>query len=791
MRNIDLETLELSRLLAAIAQHAASPAGAEGCLARRPLLQRSAVESELLRVVEARAASEEERAPLGSFPDIRPILGSARTEGFILEAERCLEVVSILAVVRQMQAWLRHRSAGKPRLLAASQSLYTLPALSELLDRCLDPDGGLRDDASPELRRIRRRLRTLRSGLEARLGRLLQKSAHETTFADQFVTVRNGRFVVPVRASAASNLPGIVQDRSSSGETIFVEPLSSVEDNNQLLLAVREELEEEARILAAITQEIGRNADALGTNLETLIDLDGLFARVAFARVHDGICPRISDREISLVQARHPLLVMTSRTVTPVDIALAEDIDLLVITGPNTGGKSVALKTLGISALMVQCGIPILAAPESRIPLFDKVFTDIGDQQNVADDLSTFSGHVKNLGEILSDATAASLVLLDEPGTGTDPEDGAALAKVILDELSHRGARTLATTHFQTVKVAALSHPRTRVAAVDFHSETFAPKYRLIYDSIGPSLGLVMARRLGLPSLLIQQAEEERSEGTADLSAALEKLEIQRRKLESEVSDTVAERRKFKTQRSEQERLVAELQEKKQRKWSEELGAARRFAEELRREGRKLLDEAKNNPAQFAKPLMDLAREQRKSIVVATKRHASPPEKESAPAEQPKIGDQVRIRSNGLVGELLELHGDRARIARGKIRLDVASDQLEKISGIAPAGKVASGGGGFRVQRATLRSDNEDLASAIELQLVGERVRPALDRLDKFLDNQALESRECVRVVHGHGTGALRRAIHEQLAISPHVDHFTEAPPHQGGSGATLVYLRG
>ena len=380
--------------------------------------------------------------------------------------------------------------------------------------------------------------------------------------------------------------------------------------------------------------------------------------------------------------------------MTPVDIALAEDIDLLVITGPNTGGKSVALKTLGISALMVQCGIPILAAPESRIPLFDKVFTDIGDQQNVADDLSTFSGHVKNLGEILSDATAASLVLLDEPGTGTDPEDGAALAKVILDELSHRGARTLATTHFQTVKVAALSHPRTRVAAVDFHSETFAPKYRLIYDSIGPSLGLVMARRLGLPSLLIQQAEEERSEGTADLSAALEKLEIQRRKLESEVSDTVAERRKFKTQRSEQERLVAELQEKKQRKWSEELGAARRFAEELRREGRKLLDEAKNNPAQFAKPLMDLAREQRKSIVVATKRHASPPEKESAPAEQPKIGDQVRIRSNGLVGELLELHGDRARIAREKSvsmlprissRKSAGSHQLAKLLPVVAA----------------------------------------------------------------------------------------------------------
>ena len=790
MRPSDFQTLELPRLLDAVAGHAASKAGAEGCRQRHPLIHRSAVEAELFRVGEAREATDEELAPLGSFPDIRPILASARTEGFILEAERCLEVVAILSLVRQMQAWLRHRSIGRPRLLAATQSLHHLPALSEMLERCLDPEGGLRDEASPELRSIRRRIRGLRSGLESRLGKLLQKSSHETTFADQFVTVRNGRFVLPVRASAAGSLPGIVQDRSSSGETIFVEPLSSVEDNNQLLLAVREELEEEARILAAITEAIGQNADSLRTNIETLVDLDGLFARVSFARTYDGICPRITDREILLPAVRHPLLVMTDRKVTPVDIELDEEFDLLVITGPNTGGKSVALKTLGLSALMVQCGIPILAAPEARIPLFDQVFTDIGDRQNVADDLSTFSGHVQNLGEILSAATPDTLVLLDEPGTGTDPEDGAALARILLEELSARGSRTLATTHFQTVKVAALSHPRTRVAAVDFHSESFAPKYRLIYDSVGPSLGLTMARRLGLPAPLVQRAEEERSEATADLAAALDRLENQRKKLEAEVSDALAERLKFKAMNAEQERLVKELTDKKQQKWSEELGAARRFAEELRIEGRKLLDQARKNPRDFARPLVDLARDQRKSIADAADQEASAKAPNASSGEMPKVGDQVRIRSNGLVGELIEFNDDRARIGRGKIRFDVAREELERVGGPASTGKSGSSGG-FRVQRAQQRTDNDDAGSSIELHLIGERVRPALERLEKFLDQQALDSRETVRIVHGHGTGALRRAVQEQLTISPHVDHFTEAPPAQGGTGATIVYLRG
>ncbi|MEO2169807.1 MAG: hypothetical protein ABGY42_17130, partial [bacterium] len=346
MRAGDLETLELANLLSALAGHAVSEAGAAGCRELRARTTRSAVAEELARVGDAREITENERAPLGSFPDIRPLLAPSRTPGVIIEAAHCLEVAELLEMTQTLRVWLRTRAAQKKRLLASADRLDPLPELRDLLHRCLNPDGGLKDDASPELRAIRHRLRTLRSNIESRLSRLFQRSGAETTFADTYVTMRNGRFVVPVRAGSAGALPGIVQDRSASGETIFVEPLTAIEDNNGLLLAAREELQEEARILAELTATIGAHADTLDANMATLVDLDTLFARVAFARKHDAVCPTITDAAIHLPRARHPLLELTGRAVTPIEIELEEDTRLLVVTGPNTGGKSVALKTL-------------------------------------------------------------------------------------------------------------------------------------------------------------------------------------------------------------------------------------------------------------------------------------------------------------------------------------------------------------------------------------------------------------------------------------------------------------
>jgi DNA mismatch repair protein MutS2 len=787
MRAGDLETLELANLLSALAGHAVSEAGAAGCRELRARTTRSAVAEELARVGDAREITENERAPLGSFPDIRPLLAPSRTPGVIIEAAHCLEVAELLEMTQTLRVWLRTRAAQKKRLLASADRLDPLPELRDLLHRCLNPDGGLKDDASPELRAIRHRLRTLRSNIESRLSRLFQRSGAETTFADTYVTIRNGRFVVPVRAGSAGALPGIVQDRSASGETIFVEPLTAIEDNNGLLLAAREELEEEARILAELTATIGAHADTLGANMATLVDLDTLFARVAFARKHDAVCPTITHAAIHLPRARHPLLELTGRAVTPIEIELKEDTRLLVVTGPNTGGKSVALKTLGLAALMAQCGIPILADAAARLPVFDGIFTDIGDRQNVADDLSTFSGHVVNLGEILANASENSLILLDEPGTGTDPEDGASLARVLLDELAERGAHVLATTHFQSVKVAALSRPHARVAAVDFDPDTFAPRYSLIYDSVGPSLGMHMARRLGLPAALIDRAEAERHGGGDDFGKAIAELEGQRKRLAEEEERTATLRVGLAAARSEQDRLLDELHEKKKRKWADELGAARRFAEELRREGRRLLDEARRQPKEHASALVDLARNQRQAIGEAARRRDHSRSDDAAETRPARVGDRVEVVGSGLVGEVIGIAGERAQVARGKVRFDVALDQLKRLSG-KPALKPADQSGGFRVQRAH-PAESDPAPSQVELNLIGERVRPALEQLEKFLDSQVMESWERVRIVHGHGTGALRQAVREFLTNSPHVEHIEDAPRAQGGTGATLAFL--
>ena len=782
----DREVLELAAVLDDVAAFAASAPGRGACRALTPAFAEHVVREELARVADYIAVTAEERPPLGELPDIRPHTSAARKPGALLSGAELREVAAVITAVRQMRGFLRARAAGRPLLLAFLGSLHSLPDLDRLLAESLDEEGGLRDDASPTLRSIRRELRVLRAEIEARLARLFRQSTTAKLVADEYVTVRNGRFVVPLKAASASELPGIVQDRSASGETLFVEPLFAVEANNRLLIAAREEAQEEARILGQLTAALGASAEALEEAFGALVALDTLGARVLFARARAAMCPEIGGEEVLLRNARHPLLVRTGRAVTPIDIELDAATRLLLISGPNTGGKSVALKTLGLSTLMAQAGVPVLADPGARLPLFDAVWTDIGDQQTVAGDLSTFSGHVRNLAAILAGATSHSLVLLDEPGTGTDPEDGAALARVLLEELVRRGARVLATTHFQTVKSFALALPSAAVAAVDFEPETFTPRYRLVPGTVGPSLGLTMARRLGFPGDLLGAAERERGQLGAELSVALERLESERRRYEELAERSANERQELERTRYQHEKLVAELRAKRDRRWAEELGEAKQFADELKREGRRLLAEARRRPRELARDLVALGEEQ--STAIATRERdvvGTRPEGEREPA---RVGDEVQVEGSGLRGAVVQISGDRAQIARGAIRFDVPLAQLRRVSG----------GGGAPVKPRRERAHDLAPAEALdapapvskEINLIGDRVASALARLDSELDRAMLDSHAAVRIIHGHGTGALRGAVREHLAQSPYVRRFEEADRAHGGDGATIAYLR-
>jgi len=751
------------------------------------------VRAELERVAEFIAITAEEAAPIGDVPDVRSAISLSRTAGAMLAGPELREIATAIASIRRMRGFLRARGAGRPRILAYLGALHAFPDLDRRLGEALDEEGALRDDASPELRAIRHELRQLRAEIERRLARLFHRAGAASVIADEYVTVRNGRFVVPVRAAAAAEMPGIVQDRSASGETLFVEPLFAVERNNRLLIAAREEAQEEARVLTELTGLIGLQADALEEAFATLIELDTLGARAAFARRHAAVCAEVGGGAIALRGVRHPLLALTGRPVVAIDIVLEPDTRLLILTGPNTGGKSVALKTLGIAALMAQSGLPVLADPGAELPVFSQVLTDIGDRQTVAGDLSTFSGHVTNLAEILSLAGASSLVLLDEPGTGTDPADGAALAKVSLRRLVERGARVLATTHFEAVKIYALAEPGAMVAAVDFDPESFAPRYRLIYGSVGPSLGLPIARRLGLPDDLLAAAERERGRAD-DLPQAVARLEAERERYETEASAASREQQALAELRRTQERLVAELAEKRSRKWSDELGEARRFAEELKSEGHRLLAEARERPREGGRALIELGREQRGRIERQGRQVSqSEPERDADGMREqaPALGDQVEVAGSNLRGTLIAVSGERAQVSRGSVRFDVPVKQLRRVPGVAPTAAPSSTPVAPRATaREPIREEIErGLVPAIEINLIGEHVKDGLARLEAFLDHATLDAAAKVRIIHGSGSGTLRSAVRRYLADSPYVSKFEEGDPLGGGSGVTIAYL--
>jgi DNA mismatch repair protein MutS2 len=521
---------------------------------------------------------------------VRAYLRSAAHEGFVLDGAALVAVRVTLETIRGAGGYFRRHAAGAPALADLPDRLTAFPRLEAELRRALDDDGTVLDQASEALARVRGAIRRLRETLTRKLEELVARRGLADVIADDYVTVRNNRFVVPVRAGAVGQLPGVVQDRSVSGETLFVEPLFAVERNNELLLAIREEELIIQRILTDLTALVGAEQAAIAACVDALVEVDDLVARARFARTYRCTRARFSDGAIALADVRHPGLLFTSRPVTPIDLLLPADRDTLVLTGPNTGGKTVALKTLGLCALMAQAGLLIPAAEGAHLPCFAAVFADVGDEQSIERNLSTFSAHVANLSEIAAGGVRGALVLFDEPGVGTDPEEGAALAVGLIHYFRGRGARVALTTHYTPVKLGALDDPRCRVAAVDFDLDTLTPRYRLVYDSIGRSLALPIARRLGLPEAILATAESAQPEHARVLATALERLERTRRELEERLAEASAHAAAMAARDAESERLGAELRERRRTAWRDELRDARAFVRTLKEEGRAQLE---------------------------------------------------------------------------------------------------------------------------------------------------------------------------------------------------------
>jgi DNA mismatch repair protein MutS2 len=769
--------VEWHEVRALLAAEADTPMGRERALAATPLVALSRVTAGLEETSQARAAiAAHGPPPSEGIPDARPTLGRCRADGAVLDGPELRGLVPLLAAAPRLAEYGRGIRSLAPALADITASLPRLDDLHDSLATALAEDGTLTDGASPTLRRLRQRMRDLQRRIVRDLEALLQSPEADRLFSDRYVTCRNGRYVVPVRAEARARLRGIVHDRSQSGQTVFLEPDRVVDANNDLVDSAREEEQETARLLAALSESVRAHLPELERLVADIGELDWIVARARLAERMGATRPILGAERIALRSARHPLLLAQSwrdpaRAVVPVDLELTRDRPLLVVTGPNAGGKTIALKTLGLLTLMTQVGCHVPAAEGSRLPLISRLFAVIGDEQSVAENLSTFSAFVGQVRDVLEHVDARSLVLLDELGAGTDPDEGAALAQAILEALERRGALVMATTHLEPLKAFASTHPGARNASVEFDGERLAPTFRLVYDHPGQSYALAIAARLGLDQALIDRAQAHRSAHAARLGELLARLDAQTR---TEAARALAIERTESEAAAHLARAATELAQAEAR--------AREILARGKQEAAALVSDIRHaiaaewerlKRADRTRKKLDEAGERVRSLGARVSLPAAPA---TTPAELLAPGDAVEAPHLGVRGRLQAVAGATATVASGTITVRVPVQSLHKI---------AVGDPGPRPVRVP-----EKVTVAPELHLLGRTTDEARDIVEKYLDDAFLAGLPTVRLVHGKGSGALRRAVHDLLATHPLVESFRGGHQTEGGAGATVAVLK-
>jgi DNA mismatch repair protein MutS2 len=813
IRDATLRTLEFPRIVEVVAGFAATPAGAERLHALAPATDPARVRAALAATSEGVQVLESHGAlPLVAPNGVDEALDAVLGPGVILEP----------LALHALAAYLTSAGAAKALVAAAEGHFPTLRALArEVADfgpeaaavrRAIDDAGEVVDGASPALAAVRERLRRQRASLRRSLEGFLQ-GREAKYLQDQVVTDRHGRYVLVVRAEHRDAIPGIVHGSSSSGASLYLEPMATVSINNDIVALEEQEAAEVRRILLALTEGFRNRGDDLRATVDATTGLDEIQARAAFSRLVGGVESTLDDNGgLVLDAARHPLLmgaVMARldgaagpRSPVPVDVRIEPPARVLVIAGPNTGGKTVALKTVGLLALMAQAGLHVPAAPDCRLPVFRSVFADIGDEQSIAASLSTFSAHVGNLVSMDRTLALPALILLDEVGAGTDPSEGGALGVAVIDHFRRRGAHLVATTHYDALKSYASATEGVIGAAFGFEPDTFAPTYRLLYGSPGRSLALEIAARLGMPPAVIAAARGNLTEPERQLAAHLERLDRELGAVAGERAALSAAQRAL----NEAERALAgreaSVQEREQRARKrldrgvdEQVRAARRRIDEV-------IDELKTRAAEMAEQsalaprlntgatgaargaaraaIDEIARAAGEAVPGAPTATADPPA-QSRPAGPPPAlapGVRVLVGALGLEGLVTALDGRQAEVAVHGKRLRVPARDLRPVA--------VDAGGAVRI--------NVDLAPRegllTELNVIGCTVHEALDRTGRFLDQSLVGDVRTLRLIHGHGTGQLRRALTAFLRDHPQVAHAGPAPGNQGGGGVTLVELK-
>jgi DNA mismatch repair protein MutS2 len=800
MSRTALDVLEFDKLLALLRQRSTCAPGHRFIDGLQPGTDREAVVAAFALIREAREWLRAGRElGFGALADPQNWLERMEGPGMVLEAREFLDAATLLETSGWLRQQFREEEIRFPLLASRAAALSDFKELLSVIRRSVMPNGEISDEASAALRRIRASIAQTRDAIQKTLKHILRTKNAEA--GEDYVTLRNDRFVIPLRAENRRSVPGVVHGASATGQTIFMEPLETVETNNQLVQLREDEAAEIVRILRELTERLQRVRQPLLIAAETIGELDSVFARARFAQEFDATVPEFSaSSELRLEAARHPVLEnklrKEGRTVVPMTLALDGDERVLVISGPNTGGKTVALKTTGVAALSAQSGIPV-TAQRAVFSFFDRVLVDIGDEQSIAADLSTFSAHMLNLKAMLEAATAESLVLVDEMGTGTAPEEGAALAVALLEEFRAKKCIVLATTHHDRLKTYASTTPGVVNAAVEFDDVNLRPTYRLMVGVPGGSSGIAIAQRLGIAEPIIERARALMAPEALEAADLIAYLHRSRDELDRTRQQMIAERQSLEEERQKlrgewverQQKRIRELEEKfaqMQKRFDENVArvveavkekelrgslekSARRKGQEVRAEARDELNAA----------VVQTISESQQDLGVATGGN------EGVSVAQLQAGTRVYVRGFSKPVVLRRIDGSSAEIEAGPLRMKVGIDEITGVEGASVPGRAASPRGSI-----TVRTQASDEAGSGEINLIGCTVEEATGRVDKFLDEAALANRSRVRIITGHGTGALRKGLAQFLSRHPLVDSQSFETEERGGKAVTVVELR-
>jgi len=779
-----LKRLEYDKILSRLADCTLSPLGRERALSLRPVTDRETISRWQDQTSEACTLLRlEPGAALGGWQDIRRPLERAR-RGAVLEAEELFAVAQTVRAARLAKSFFAERTGKYPLLEEIALKLGNFAAMEHRLAAAVQPGGEITDQASPELAQIRRRLLRAQQQIKERLENIIRSPVYQKYLQDPIVTIREGRYVVPVKQEYRAQVPGIIHDQSASGATLFIEPMAVVEANNEMRRLQAAEKQEIVRILTELSVLVARQGEELVASLAVLGELELILARARYSQRLDARAPDILPAAaLRLHHARHPLL---TGDVVPVSVHLGFAFDTLVITGPNTGGKTVTLKTVGLLVLMAQSGLHLPVGEGTAVGIFKQVFADIGDEQSIEQSLSTFSSHMKNIVHILSGAGPENLVLLDELGAGTDPAEGAALARAILEKLHACGAKTVATTHYSELKNFACMQERVENASVEFDAVTLQPTYRLLIGKPGRSNAFEIAARLGLEPGLVARAREFLTTEQVEVSELLDRLEKEQQLAERERLEAERLRREAEELRERYRRLERELAAKREDILARAHDEARTLVARASREAEEAIRELR------ARLSADAAREREAAIREVRERlhamHGRVREKAPRPGagagEIPRTvlpGQEVflpRFNQRGYV--LAAPDNDQVQVQVGIVKVNVPLSDLRLVDKEGPS----SG----RVQVSALLK-NKTREVSVRLDLRGMRAEEALLEVEKYLDDAALAGLPQVQLVHGKGTGALRAAIQQHLKGDRRVKSFRTGEQGEGGMGVTVVEL--